>query len=259
VHVVSWSVGAGLEGAGVVVTGAAGGIGAEIVRGFDGAGARVLGVDLDEARADAVIAGLDDPTRHRAAGVDLRDLSQHTAVLDRARDEFGRLDVLVHAAAVAIRRPDVDSVSEADWDLQHDINLKGAFFLCRAAGKLMKEQGGGGRIITFTSQAFWTGGFGGSVAYAASKGGIVSMTRGLARTYGPSGITVNTISPGLIDTPMLMDDLPEAQLEALRAATPLGRIAAPGEIAGTAVFLASTHASYISGATINVSGGFLMY
>jgi NAD(P)-dependent dehydrogenase (short-subunit alcohol dehydrogenase family) len=246
---VSWNVGAGLEGAGVIVTGAAGGIGAEIVRAFDGAGAQVLAVDLDQARADAVIAGLDDPARHRAEGLDLRDLSQHDALLARALDGFGRLDVLVHAAAVAIRRADVDSVSEADWDLQHDINLKGAFFLCRAAGKVMKAQGGGGRIITFTSQAFWTGGFGGSVAYAASKGGIVSMTRGLARTFGPAGITVNAISPGLIDTPMLMDDLP----------APLGRIAGPDEIAGTAVFLASSHASYISGATINVSGGFLMY
>jgi NAD(P)-dependent dehydrogenase (short-subunit alcohol dehydrogenase family) len=259
VHLVSWSVGAGLEDAGVIVTGAAGGIGAEIVRGFDGAGARVLAVDIDEARASTAIAGLDDPTRHRAAGIDLRDLTQHAPLLERARDELGRLDVLVHAAAVAIRRPDVDSVSEDDWDLQHDINLKGAFFLCRAAGTLMRDQGSGGRIITFTSQAFWTGGFGGSVAYAASKGGIVSMTRGLARTYGPAGITVNAISPGLIDTPMLMADLPPEQLEALRAATPLGYIAAPSEIAGTAVFLASTHASYISGATINVSGGFLMY
>jgi NAD(P)-dependent dehydrogenase (short-subunit alcohol dehydrogenase family) len=97
------------------------------------------------------------------------------------------------------------------------------------------------------------------VAYAASKGGIVSMTRGLARTFGPDGICVNAISPGLVDTPMLMTDLPAEQLRALEQATPLGRIAAPSEMAGTAVFLASQHASFISGATINVSGGFLMY
>jgi NAD(P)-dependent dehydrogenase (short-subunit alcohol dehydrogenase family) len=205
------------------------------------------------------VAGLADPSRHLALGADLRDLATHDAIVETARTAFGRLDALIHAAAVAIRRADITAVTEADWDLQHDVNLKASFFLCRTAGLAMREQGRGGRIVTFTSQAFWSGGFGGSVAYAASKGGIVSMTRGLARTFGPDGICVNTISPGLVDTPMLMTDLPAEQLRALEAATPLGRIAAPAECAGAAVFLASTHASFISGATINVSGGFLMY
>ena len=150
-------------------------------------------------------------------------------------------------------------MTEADWDLQLDLNLKGAFFLCRTVANAMRAQGTGGRIITFTSQGWWTGGFGGSVVYAASKGGIVTMTRGLARTYGPDGITVNSVAPGLVDTPMLMDDLPEETFLALTKATPLGRVATPEELAGTVVFLASRHATFISGATINVSGGFLMY
>ena len=123
----------------------------------------------------------------------------------------------------------------------------------------MVEQGAGGRIIAFTSQGWQTGGFGGSVAYAASKGGIVSMTRGLARTYGPHDITVNTVSPGLVETPMLTDGLSDEVYESLKRQTPLGRVAEPHELAGTVVFLASRHAGYISGATINVSGGFLMY
>ncbi len=85
------------------------------------------------------------------------------------------------------------------------------------------------------------------------------MVRGLARTLGPSGITVNAVAPGLVDTPMLMDDLSEATLETMKSQTPLQRVADPKEIASVVVFLTSDHASYISGATINVSGGFLMY
>jgi NAD(P)-dependent dehydrogenase (short-subunit alcohol dehydrogenase family) len=133
------------------------------------------------------------------------------------------------------------------------------FFLCRAAGRAMIEQGQGGRIVTFTSQGWWTGGFGGSVVYAASKGGIVSVTRGLARTFGPHGITVNAVSPAQVDTPMLMTGLRPEVLEGMLKQTPLGRIAEPEEIAGTVVFLASQHAGYNTGATINISGGFLMY
>ncbi len=95
--------------------------------------------------------------------------------------------------------------------------------------------------------------------YAASKGGIVSMTRGLARTYGPRGITVNAVSPGQINTPMLLTDLDPAVYDRMTKETPLGYVGEPDDIAGVVVFLASTHARYISGATINVSGGFLMY
>ena len=97
------------------------------------------------------------------------------------------------------------------------------------------------------------------MVYCASKGGIVSMVRGMARTYGADQITVNAVSPGQINTPMLMTDLDPEVLEQLTVATPLGRVAEPEEMAGTVVFLASKHASFISGATINVSGAMLMY
>lgn len=167
--------------------------------------------------------------------------------------------MLARLAAVIHRQYDVDEVSEDDWDRQLDLNLKASFFLCRAAGSAMIDQGGGGRIVTFASQAFWTGGFAGSTAYAASKGGIVSMSRGLARTFGPHGITVNTVSPGLVDTPMISTGMDAAAYAAMTAQIPLGTIAQPEDIAGVAVFLASRHAAYITGATINVSGGMLMY
>ena len=253
-----WSVGAGLEGKGVIVTGAAGGIGREVARAFSTTGARVMLVDLQQEPADSVLHELDG-RGHVAVAADLTKISAHDALIRRARDELGSLYVLAHLAAVLRRRNTVDEVTEDDWDYQIDTNLKATFFLCRAAARAMVEQGKGGRIITFSSQGWWTGGFGGSVVYAASKGGITSMTRGLARTYGPHQITVNAVSPGQARTHMLMDGLNPQVLESMTKATPLGRVAEPEEIAGTVVFLASDHARFITGATINISGGFLMY
>jgi NAD(P)-dependent dehydrogenase (short-subunit alcohol dehydrogenase family) len=255
---VAWSVGAGLQGKGVIVTGAAGGIGREVARAFATTGARVMLVDREQPAAERVLRELDGDG-HLAVAADLTHLNEHEGLIRRALDELGSLDVLAHLAAVLRRRSSVDEVTEDDWDFQIDTNLKAAFFFCRSAARAMVEQGRGGRIITFTSQGWWTGGFGGSVVYAASKGGITSMTRGLARTYGPHQITVNAVSPGQARTRMLLDGLNPAVLESMTQSTPLGRIAEPEEIAGTVVFLASDHARYITGATINISGGFLMY
>ncbi len=254
----AWSVGAGLEGKGVVVTGAAGGIGSAVARAFAAAGAHVYAVDVKEDALAELLPALagDD---HRSEAVDLRDLGGHEALLRRAQSAFGRLDVLANVAAVLVRRNDVDEVTEDDWDFQHDVNLKASFFLNRAAAQIMREQGHGGRLINFTSQGWWTGGFGGSVVYSATKGGIVSMCRGLARTYAKDGITVNSVSPGAVDTPMLRGGLTDEQLQEHVDQIPLGYMAAPEDLAGTVVFLASDHASYITGATINVSGGWLMY
>ena len=253
-----WSIASGLEGQGVIVTGAAGGIGRATAEAFATAGARVMAVDLHQAAADEVVAGMEGEG-HIAVGADLRDLDAHAALIARASEELGGLKALAHLAAVLARQDSVNDVTEADWDFQLDTNLKASFFLCRAAADAMIEAGGGGSITLFSSQGWWTGGFGGSVVYCASKGGIVSMTRGLARTYGPHQIRVNAIAPGLVDTPMLMDDLSPQVFEALKEATPLKRVADPAELGGVVVFLASDHASYVSGATLNVSGGFLMY
>jgi NAD(P)-dependent dehydrogenase (short-subunit alcohol dehydrogenase family) len=253
-----WTIGAGLEGRGVIVTGAAGGIGRAVTHAFAQARARVLAVDLDESKVAAVVRELPGDG-HAAMGVDLADLATHERVIERAKDALGEIYVLAHLAAVLRRRSDINAVTEDDWDFQLDVNLKASFFLCRAAAQQMIAQGRGGRIITFSSQGWWTGGFGGSVVYCASKGGIVSMSRGLARTYGPYGITVNTVSPGQINTPMLLTDLDPAVYERMKQDTPLGFVGEPEDVAGVVVFLASRHARYISGATINVSGGFLMY
>jgi NAD(P)-dependent dehydrogenase (short-subunit alcohol dehydrogenase family) len=254
----SWSVGAGLEGKVTLVTGAAGGIGAEVARQFALAGARVAVSDVDAGALEVLVGELDGP-EHRALPTDLRDRAQPQHLVDSVGAELGRLDVVAHCAAALVRRDELTQVTDDEYDLQQEVNLRATFYLGRAAAEAMRAQGAGGRIINFASQGWWTGGFGGSIVYSATKGGVVSLTRGLARTYGPDGILVNCIAPGAVDTPMLTGGLDRDAYEAFVAQIPLGRVARPDEVAGVAVFLASKHASYISGATINVSGAQLMY
>ena len=254
----SWSVGAGLDGKGVIVTGAAGGIGKAVTEAFATTGAKVMAVDLDQSKVDDVVSGLEG-SGHIGVAADLAELSGHDPLIARARDELGNLYAFANLAAVLRRVSGLDAVTEEDWDFQHDVNLKANFFLSRAAGNAMIDQGQGGRIILFSSQGWWTGGFGGSVVYAATKGGVTSMCRGLARTFGPHKITVNAISPGQVETPMLLTGLSKEVYDTMNKQTPLGYVAEPWELAGPVVFLASDHAGYVTGATINVSGGFLMY
>jgi NAD(P)-dependent dehydrogenase (short-subunit alcohol dehydrogenase family) len=222
-------------------------------------GARVVAVDLEQDAVEAVVSTFAEPQQHVPIGADLQDLGGHDALFRRAADAFGRFDVLAHCAAVLRRRFTIDEVTEEDWDLQIGVNLKATFFLNRAAATHLREQGRGGRIVNFSSQGWWTGGFGGSVVYAASKGGVTSMSRGLARTYAKDGITVNVVSPGGVDTPMMTANQTEDQLRGFLDLVPVGRLATPEEIAGAVVFLASEQGRYITGATLNVSGGQLMY
>lgn len=254
----AFNLASGLEGKSVLLTGAAGGIGREVALAFDAAGARVAAVDLSQAAVDELVSEMAGQG-HAAIGWDLRPVKGHAALVERIAGELGGIDVLVQTAAVLRRRPSMLDVSEDDWDFQHDINLKASFFLAQAVARQMLAQGRGGRIVNFTSQGWMSGGFGGSVAYAATKGGIVSMTRGMARTLAKDGITVNAVSPGAADTAMMRSGMDEAALAATVAQIPLGYMAHPSQLAGAVLYLASDHASYVTGATINVSGGWLMY
>src|SRR3989441_10522410 len=200
----AWSVGAGLEGKGVIVTGAAGGIGQAVARAFDTTGARVRAVDLDQAKLDELVAGLAG-RGHIGVAADLRIISSHDALIQRARRELGNVYVLANLAAVLRRRSSLDEITEDDWDFQHDVNLKSAFFLCRAAGKAMVAQGHGGRIITFASQGWWTGGVGGPGVFAPPEGGGVSVARGGARGLGPPRLPPNAGAPGEVPPPPVLD------------------------------------------------------
>ena len=172
---ISWDSRSGLVGNCVVVTGAAGGIGAPIARGFAEAGAKVLLVDRPGPALDEVHASLTGDG-HKTFAADVSKIAEHHLIFEAA-EAIAPFVAMVHCAAVLRRRATVDEVTEEDWDLQIDVNLKSTFFLNRTARDAFRSKGRKGSIVNFSSQGWWSGGFGGSVVYAASKGGVVSMTK----------------------------------------------------------------------------------
>ena len=254
----SWDAGAGLARKRVIVTGAAGTIGSAVANAFASAEARVCLVDITLEPLQLLRGTLVDPGAHIAVACDLRKAAELQSMFEEVRSHLGGLDVLVHVAGV-LARTQVEDVTEEIWDWHLDNNLKATFFVDRAAASLMREGGRGGRIINFASDAWWTGGLHAAAAYAASKGGVVSLSRGLARAFARDGITVNCVAPGTVDSRMLRSGLSEDQIAHLVDAIPLGRLAQPEDVAAATVFLASDHASFITATTLNVSGGELIY
>lgn len=251
----TWRIEEGLQGRSVVVTGAAGGIGAAIAQALAEAGAVVVAVDLPTTSLADLVASLPGDA-HVAVPADVVDLDSHDAIFARAA-QAAPLAGLVHAAGV-IRRESIDDVTEEDFDLQISVNLKATFFINRSCWRVLRDMGGGA-IVNFSSQGWWTGGFGGSVVYSATKGGVVSLTRGLARTFASDGVRVNALAPGLVDTAMMREGVDDAMRAAFVDMVPLGRLGTPEEMTGAALFLMSAASGYITGAVLNVSGGQLMY
>jgi NAD(P)-dependent dehydrogenase (short-subunit alcohol dehydrogenase family) len=239
-----------------LITGAASGIGAACARRMACEGARVIGFDV--ARPDP--AAWEDLPDATAAGNfrigDVRDEAAVAAAVADAVERFGRIDILVNSAGTAGGGP-VHTLEADEWDRVIDINLKGTFLFSKYVIRQMLEQGSGNVINIASVEGIE--GFEGGSAYNASKGGVVLLTRNQAIDYGRRGIRVNAICPGFIETPLTANTFTEAlrePLERIVEATQLGRMGRPEEIADSALFLASDEASYITGQTLIVDGGY---
>ena len=244
----------GLKDRVVLVTGAASGIGRAVAEQFAAAGCRLAIADINEkglAETAAAIAG--EPL---AIALDLGDAASCENAVERTVSQYGRIDVLINAGAI-IERKALDDVTPADLERTARVNMSGAFFVARAAASAMRKNGFG-RIVLFSSQGAHTGGYVGSTGYAMSKAAVVSLTKSLAREFARDGITVNSVAPGLVDTPMMRNDVSEEALARFMDMIPMGRVGEPSELAGCCLFLASDWSSYVTGHTLDVNGGQLM-
>ncbi len=241
-----------LSGKTALVTGATGGIGGAVAKALHARGATVAISGTRREALDALAAELGD--RVHVIPANLSDKDSVEALVPAAEAAMGSLDILVNNAGVT-RDGLFMRMKDDDWDLVIRVNLEGAFRLCRAAVKgMMKRRTG--RIISITSIVGVTGNPG-QGNYAASKAGLIGMSKSLAAEVASRGITVNCIAPGFIETPMT-DVLNDKQRETILGNVPAGRLGTPEEIAAAVVYLASTEASYVTGQTLHVNGGMAM-
>jgi 3-oxoacyl-[acyl-carrier protein] reductase len=239
-----------------IVTGAGRGIGEAIALALSKEGARVAVSDVDVQLAKKTS---DEITSQGGESLAVKaDVSSRVEVKDlfkKTVERFGRVDILVNNAGIFSRTPILE-ISEDEWDKVVDVNLKGTFLCCQEVLPVMMKQKYG-RIVNMASLAGKRGGVTSSVDYASSKGGVIALTRALAKFSAPHNILVNAIAAANIDTEMLQAYDPETREKQLRD-IPLRRFGRPGEVAQAVVFLVSDDAGYIVGETININGGVFM-
>jgi NAD(P)-dependent dehydrogenase (short-subunit alcohol dehydrogenase family) len=237
-----------------VVTGAASGIGRATVQALARRGDRVVCADLDDVGAHVVAEPFGESAR--AVAVDVADAASCDRAVAAAVDAFGRIDALVTCAGIEVGAP-AHLLGDDDWVRTLAVNLSGSFWCARAAARHMIDQGTGGRIVMIGSINSHIA-LAGQAAYCASKGGVAMLARALAVDWAPFGINVNTVGPGVVDTPMSAASLADTEArERLMSRVPMGRPAQPDEVAEVIAFLTSGAAAYVTGAFLPVDGGWL--
>ena len=235
----------------VIITGGASGIGRVSALRFAAEGATVIIWDIDAAKAEATRGEIEaQGGRAVVAVVNTTQPEQVAAAAQAAHAEFGRIDVLINNAGIT-RDASLRKMTLAQWQQVIDVNLTGVFVCAQAVAPYMEAQRSG-RIINTSSVVGLYGNYGQS-NYAATKAGLIGLTKTLARELGKYNITVNAVAPGFMMTDMLAT-IPEKVLEALKARTPLGRLGKPEDIAAAYLFLASDEAGYVSGTVLSVDG-----
>jgi 2-dehydro-3-deoxy-D-gluconate 5-dehydrogenase len=239
-----------------VVTGGNGGIGLGMARGLAGAGAAVVVAARNRAKSETAVAELASlGVRSAFISLDVADPASCRAMVDQTIDRFGRLDILVNNAGMSIRKPPEDYTVE-EWHRVLDTNLTGALVCCQAAYPHMIGQSGGKIVNIGSMMAIFGAAY--AAAYAASKGAIVQLSKSLATAWAKDNIQVNAVLPGWIDTALTIaarEQVPGLHERILRR-TPVGRWGVPNDLAGIAVFLASSASDFVTGAAIPVDGGF---
>lgn len=245
-----------LTGQAALITGGASGIGRATAQLLARRGARVMIADIDLDAAKASAAKINEAFAQScvAEHVDVSDSASVDRLLALADDAFGALHILVHSAGIGVESPFLQT-DDATWQRLIDVDLSGTFYTNRAAGRIMAEAGYG-RIINVSSTAGLVGGTG-RAAYGAAKGGVIMLTRVLAVELGRTGVTVNAVAPGAIETELVARMHSDETRHVYRAGIPMDRYGTPDETAHAIGYLASPGATYITGEVLAVDGGFL--
>ena len=243
-----------LSGKTVVVTGAAGTMGMAVVRAMLEDGAQVALVDVDALRLDSIVRFLRGSSV--AVACDVTDSDAVRQAHQQVEKTLGPVDVLVNNAGV-LSNDKAETTTDEEWWRLFEVNVDGAFFWSRAVLPGMKKRNWG-RIVNVASLAAKTGGLTAGTAYAASKGALTSLTFSLARESAAHGVTVNAISPAYVKTPMVTEQLNDAQQRQILAQIPVGRFCEPEEFAHAVLFLASPLSGFITGEVLDLNGGLQM-
>jgi 3-oxoacyl-[acyl-carrier protein] reductase len=243
-----------LENKVAVITGAGSGIGKETALLFAIEGAKVVVADMNEKAGEETVAEIEKNGEGFFVKLDVSNREQSKQMVKTTLEKYGRIDILINNAGIA-QDAFLSKMTEEQWDKVINVNLKGVFNCTQAVVEVMMNQGNG--VIINTSSIVGLSGNVGQVNYAATKAGLIGMTKTLAKELGKKGIRVNAVAPGFIATPMT-SNVPEKILEMMKEKTPLRRLGETKDVAYAYLYLVSDEANFVNGAVLCVDGGLII-